>query len=149
MTGGQLQKRIQMVPEGKGVKECINLSREEVRMTSYRDEVSPHHWHRLASRNGYPLKINSERTRQEETTLHQLRVNRTSFLANTQYRFGRIDSPICQNLDKEVVEDAYHFLKCQRWAKQREQTARQATTTGGPSQSSSNIAQIEIYGKLL
>ena len=61
---------------------------------------------------GKPLEKPTNITREEETLLHQLRLNRAPFLQQTRYKWGRSDSPECPRCPgSREQEDTRHFLR--------------------------------------
>ena len=85
---------------------------------NYLDDVPPDNLHRRCSE-GFPLPLDSSRTRAEDLALYRLRANRAPFLRDTQFRWQRVDDPKCPHCPA-AVEDTEHFiLECPRWAEDR------------------------------
>ena len=81
---------------------------------TYLDEVPPDNLHRRCSE-GYPLPLDSSRTRAQDVALFRLRANRAPFLRDTQFRWQRVDDHC-----PAAVEDTEHYLlECPRWAEDR------------------------------
>ena len=112
-------KRLELSPPDQDVRSMLKQQREDLRRDHYETEVPSEHFHRRAT-SGETLVANTNRTREDEVTLHQLRLNRWRPLQQTIHRFAKADSHICTFCAEE--ESTEHFLfKCSRWQEGRKE----------------------------
>ena len=118
---GTARKRLDRIGPNQDVREQLKQQREELRTEHYNQVTPETNFHRRATK-GIPLPHDTNRTREDEITLHQLRLNRFPYLQQTLHRFGKADSPNCLECNEEVEETSEHFLlQCPRWTEERHQ----------------------------
>ena len=109
-------------------KALLREKTEEAWTREYEREMTGHfHWRATA---GKALPPYPGKCRQADVFLHQLRLNRGTFLRDTQHRWGNVDSPACPHCPPPAPkEDAEHFLLgCGQWDHFRQEVLRGATS---------------------
>ena len=108
-------------------KALLREKTEEAWTREYEREMTGHfHWRATMDKAlpPYPGKC------RQAVFLHQLRLNRGTFLRDTQHRWGNVDSPACPHCPPPAPkEDAEHFLLgCGQWDHFRQEVLRGATS---------------------
>ena len=115
-----VRKRLDIIGPHQDVRVQLKQQREELKTKHYNQVTPGINFHRRATM-GIPLPHDTNRTREDEITLHQLRLNRFPNLQQTLHRFGKADSPNCLECN-EVEKTSEHFLlHCPRWTEERHQ----------------------------